>query len=249
MIISPSRNFIFIHLEKCGGTSVESALDPFLRWDDLILGSTEFGERLQALYNERYGRSNDVLWKHSTAQDIYNFLTPEGWNEFAKIAVVRNPIDIVMSLYHFSETAIKYHVGRINRGVWIENLRTGNIPDVFPFTEGYVIEYIKSKIDDTGIDGFVRGVLDKNFNFVQPQFNRLQVNKKIDIQLMIDLSQLDLRWQKILDVAGISNEVFLGNLNTSEKSEVTMSEKSVKEIKKHFAIDFQELPRYTGVKW
>ena len=161
MIISPSRDFIFLHLQKCGGTSVESALQPYLKWDDIILGSTEFGERIQSLYQEQYG--DDVLWKHSTADDICSFLTLPVWKQFNKVAVVRDPIETIYSFYYFAQTTVKYHVGRINRGVWKENLRINSIPDGFPFTEGYVVEYIRSQVEDTGINGFVRYLIDGDY--------------------------------------------------------------------------------------
>ena len=121
MIISPSRNFIFINLEKCGGTSIESALEPHLHWSDMILGSTDFGEKMQQLYYERYSREDVnkyMLWKHSTAKDVHAFLGHDEWNTFNKISIVRNPEDIIVSLYKFSKMTIKYHVGRIHKSTW-----------------------------------------------------------------------------------------------------------------------------------
>ena len=58
MILGKHKHFIFIHLEKCGGTSVENALAPYLLWDDIIMGSTHFGEQLQAFYFNYHGHQN-----------------------------------------------------------------------------------------------------------------------------------------------------------------------------------------------
>src|SRR5215469_2544795 len=55
MIISHSRRFIFVHIHKAGGTSVEQALDPHLAWNDLILGGSQFGEKIQGAYQKRFG--------------------------------------------------------------------------------------------------------------------------------------------------------------------------------------------------
>jgi hypothetical protein len=47
MIISKSKNFVYINLEKCGVTSIESALEPYLLPTDILLGSTAKGEKLE----------------------------------------------------------------------------------------------------------------------------------------------------------------------------------------------------------
>ena len=91
MIISPYKEFIFIHLEKCGGTSVETALEPYLAWHDMIIGSTNFGESIQSLYFNRFGVDkvkSEMLWKHSSAQEIYQFVGPDNWNDFKKFSIV-----------------------------------------------------------------------------------------------------------------------------------------------------------------
>ena len=48
MIISNSHKFIFVHILKTAGTSICAALDPTLRWNDVILGGTGFGEKMNA---------------------------------------------------------------------------------------------------------------------------------------------------------------------------------------------------------
>lgn len=252
MIISPSKEFIFIHLEKCGGTSIETALQPYLRWDDLILGSSNFGEELQGVYFKNFGVDRvkqEMLWKHSTAQEIYQFLGPDAWSQFKKISIVRKPEHLVTSLYNFSSTVAKYHMGRVNRAVWKERLRVGDLPPYFPFTEGYQIAYINSVIDDSGIDGFVENILKEKNMFCAPQYHRLTSLKKLNIDLLIDLSDLENRWNEILLMCNIEDEIKVDRLNISEKNDAQLSNRSIKKIKKHFAIDYQELPKYTGVYW
>ena len=94
MIISPQRNFIFIHLYKCGGTSIERAYAKISLWDDLILGSTEFGEYAQNYYNRKFG-----LHKHSFVKDIVKALGEERYLSMETFALVRNPFRIYESLY------------------------------------------------------------------------------------------------------------------------------------------------------
>jgi hypothetical protein len=96
MIISNSLQTIFIHIHKCGGSSLEIALEPFLGWNDLILGSTEFGEVNDRFYRKRYG-----LHKHSTLADVYGVVGRQFADSFFKFALVRNPVARICSLYNF----------------------------------------------------------------------------------------------------------------------------------------------------
>lgn len=252
MIISPSRNFIFIHLEKCGGTSVEAALEPYLHWSDIILGSTEFGEKSQQNYYDRFGYervNKEMLWKHSIAKDIHAFVTPQGWDEFTKISIVRNPEDLIKSLYMFSHMTVKYHVGRINRETWKERIRTQSFPQHYPFTEGYVKAYAQSVLDDSGINGFVNYIIKEDYSFIKPQFERLSINNVMDIDLVFDLSDIHNVWDDLVIRLGIDEKVELEKLNVSEPIEAELSPRSIKMIKKHFAIDYDMLPRYTGISW
>ncbi len=252
MIISASKNFIFIHLEKCGGTSVENALQPYLHWSDMIIGSTEFGEKLQSLYYERFGRNEvneNMLWKHSSAKDIHAFIGKEYWDDFTKISIVRNPEDIVKSLYSFSMMTIKYHIGRLNRGTWKELISTNSYPEYYPFTEGYIHAYAESVVNDSGLDGFVDILFKKNHNFIKTQTERIQVNNNIDMGFIIDLSDIDRGWKTIKNALQLPSNVALEKLNASEPLNITLSNRSKKIIRNHFAIDYDLLPRYTGITW
>ncbi len=252
MILSSSKEFIFIHLEKCGGTSVESSLQPHLAWYDMIIGSTGFGETIQSAYFERYGIEEvkqNMLWKHSTAQDIKYFIGFDQWDNFKKIAVVRDPVEIVVSLYNFSKTISKYHIGRLNPVTWKEKLRIKDYPNQFPFTESYFLEYIQSVIDDNGIDGFIQNIITKDYQFVKPQTERLNAGNINNLGKVIDLSQLNNQWDNVTDYMGFENKIDLLYLNESEKEDVELSQRSIKNIKRHFAIDYQVLPRYTGITW
>ena len=252
MIISPSKEFIFIHLEKCGGTSVETALQPHLACHDMIIGSTNFGESVQSLYFDRFGVDkvkSEMLWKHSSAQEIYQFIGPDHWNDFKKFSVVRDPQELIKSLYNFSATVAKYHLGRINREVWKERLRIKDYPQAFPFTEDYLIEYAKSEIDGSGIDGFVENILSENYSFCAPQVERLSTIGSKNLGVVADLSTLSNEWNYLTEHLGFDIQIPLLHLNKSEKHDVELSPRSIKKIKRHFSIDYQLLPRYTGVAW
>ena len=94
MIISHRNKFIFIHINKCAGTSITRALLPFLGPDDLVLGCTPEYERLSNDYLKR-----GLIYKHSTANEIKKFIGDETWENYFVFSFVRNPWDIVVSKY------------------------------------------------------------------------------------------------------------------------------------------------------
>ena len=98
-ILSNSHKFIFIHLHKCGGTSVEQAYSPYSSWNDLILGGTVFGEFIDSKYNEIYG-----LHKHSSVIEITNIV--KDYQAYDFITVVRHPLERLKSLYKWVKRGI-----------------------------------------------------------------------------------------------------------------------------------------------
>ncbi|HEY6579142.1 MAG TPA: sulfotransferase family 2 domain-containing protein [Rhizomicrobium sp.] len=109
MIISHSRHFTFVHIHKAGGSSVERALDPHLAWNDLVLGGSRFGERIQPPYSEKFG-----LNKHSSVADIEKICGSRYVNEYYLFALVRHPVARVCSIYNFVATMLNNWARRQN---------------------------------------------------------------------------------------------------------------------------------------
>ena len=101
MIISHSRKFVFIHIHKTGGTSLERALDPHLAWNDIILGGSKFGEQIQAPYAKKYG-----LNKHSTVSDIESVCGANFLEDYYLFSLVRHPLARLCSMYNFVATTL-----------------------------------------------------------------------------------------------------------------------------------------------
>lgn len=100
MIISNSRRFIFIHIRKTAGESVTATLEPHLRRGDFLSNGDL---RRQVGISIRLGRpAYPALTKHSTAVEIRREVPVDLWNEYYKFAVVRHPVDRMVSFYQWA---------------------------------------------------------------------------------------------------------------------------------------------------
>ncbi|MDF1680004.1 sulfotransferase family 2 domain-containing protein [Ponticaulis sp.] len=95
-MISTEKNFIFIHVPKTGGNSLQDALRPFADDDFVIAHASQDGVERFGLKNPTYAE----LKKHSTLADYASALGPE-LSKFQLFATTRNPFDKLVS-YYFS---------------------------------------------------------------------------------------------------------------------------------------------------
>ena len=87
MIYSKTHKFLFIHIPKTGGTSVQHALRPYAT--PLPDGTPP--EQYLARHKRKY-----------TAAYLKEWLGEEEWNRVHKFAVVRNPYDWFVSICYFN---------------------------------------------------------------------------------------------------------------------------------------------------
>jgi hypothetical protein len=93
MPICHSHKFVFVHVPKCGGTTITRALiDSGIK--------LEFHGRATETQMVKY-RSE---WLHHiTADCLREHLTPAVWEEYQTFAVVRNPWDLLVSYYFYHQ--------------------------------------------------------------------------------------------------------------------------------------------------
>lgn len=96
MLISNSRNFVFIHIPKNGGESITRALSTHSSVLDIELGSTRTGAAIVPEMRRRYG-----LWKHSSIEDLRDHLGDERLSKFKLWATCRDPLARAWSLFRY----------------------------------------------------------------------------------------------------------------------------------------------------
>jgi hypothetical protein len=91
MIINHKYKFIFIHVAKCGGTSIKRALYPYCdKWDQFLGGHPSVPDD-----------NGEGMHKHSGAMEIKSYATPQRWEEYFTFTFVRNPLSRTLSLYNW----------------------------------------------------------------------------------------------------------------------------------------------------
>lgn len=95
-MISTSHQFIFIHLPKTGGNSVQDALRDFADDEVVAPHAHQDGVERFELRNPKHKK----LVKHSTLKDYVEALGP-AFDDFKVYTTIRNPYDRIVS-YYFS---------------------------------------------------------------------------------------------------------------------------------------------------
>jgi len=106
-MIYKEKKFIFIHIPKTGGVSINKALYPF---QDSVPFSYKFYNKFLSLKKRKIYPKYLMLPMHTKANDYKIFLGNEYYDYFT-FAISRNPFDWHVSLYEFirSKKEHRYH--------------------------------------------------------------------------------------------------------------------------------------------
>jgi hypothetical protein len=97
MIVSYHKKFIFVHIFKTAGTSIDEGLSRFCYRP----GSTRPSNWIPFLTTNWKKIHRIPIKKHATALQIRNMLHHKIFSSFFKFSFVRNPWDLQVSLYHY----------------------------------------------------------------------------------------------------------------------------------------------------
>jgi hypothetical protein len=108
LIISYSHRFIFIHIPRTAGTSIQTALAPYAHCVE-----RHWMNRALELVGIRVNHFAPHPWKrfrgHVTAAQLRSHLPSEVFEDLFKFAFVRNPWDLMVSYYHYLLCEPRHH--------------------------------------------------------------------------------------------------------------------------------------------
>lgn len=212
-IISTDRKFIFIHLHKCGGTSVEKSYEKHALFNDVIVGSTEMGEEIQKHYFNKYG-----IGKHSDADSIIKLIGVKRWKEFHTYAIVRNPFSVYESLYKWINGIFRFHSRKHN--IDYEQLKykislnsTGMHFEKWGSAQAFA--------NSNDFSSFIQYAIDYK---ILPTMNFTKLlnmhNNDKNVKYIYKLEEIDKLWDSLSDKLGVSLDKIHAN-----KSSYTQNEK------------------------
>lgn len=93
-MISIQKHFLFVHVPKTGGNSLQTILRDYSEDQIAMVGEHQDGIERFEIVNDKYPIS-----KHSTLSHYKSVLEPDIYGSLFKFAVIRNPWDRMVSFY------------------------------------------------------------------------------------------------------------------------------------------------------
>lgn len=216
MIICNSKKFIFIHVHKTGGSSFELGMEPYMAWNDLILGSTEHGERVNKYYNSRF-----KLGKHYSIRDVETACGIELVDSYVTCTMVRHPVNRAVSLFNFVGSIIQEWANK--NSLSLADVRKGFRRHAKRFP---VLEWPASRafIESSDFSDFIRSPhLEKEIAF-RPQLGRIQRADGSLVQHVWKLEEVRTWEPKVADLLGLGSAFALPRANESKATLIKSSD-------------------------
>ena len=229
-IICNSRRFIFVHLHKCGGTSVRQAIRTQMRWNDLIIGGNENDNLLESIYRRRY-----ALEKHNSASQLHAIVGDEVWREYWTFALVRHPASIMASYYFWTETVLQQLAQRqsMDMSAVVAAIRAGSINDPV-----LAWDAVQAYCYSDGLSGFVDYALEHNMlGFGQTITQRLTDADGKLVDSVYQLENVQSLEREFIQRTGIA--MSLGHDNRSRRQAVAWDDAVLEQIWQRYQEDYQ----------
>jgi hypothetical protein len=235
MIISLNKRYVFVHIHKCAGTSIEIALAKSLRHNDIVLGSTKSGEKYQEFFKRTIG-----LNKHSTAQEARQFLGDAMYAKFYKFAFVRHPIERLHSLYSY---ALKLaHDAAMSDDERRHFNDHGHWPDRPPFRYKAVAAALESR----SFSDFALHPLTWADAGAQPQWQSVcDAGGQLIVDYVGKVESIEQDFAHVCEKLEVTVPLEVRNSSTEKKSALELSPLALATVRERFARDF-ELFGYTA---
>ncbi|HSI50716.1 MAG TPA: sulfotransferase family 2 domain-containing protein [Ideonella sp.] len=201
MILSLNRRFVFVHVHKCAGTSIEVALAPLLAANDLIIGSTAEGEKHKKLLGEMVG-----LHKHSGAAAARALIGAERWKNFYTFGFVRHPIDRLYSLY-------TYAIGQLERKpMTLTEAEAYALNGELPSRPPYCFKAAQAAFASENFDAFLRDPRCWQDDGAKPQWQSLcdEDGQRL-VKFVGHVERIDKDWQRVQNRMGVTAPIGVQN--------------------------------------
>jgi len=139
-MLSLSQKFLFIHIPKTGGNSIQKVLTPYSEDQIFVLAEQDGRERFEV-------RGRFTRHKHATLADYHEHVPPALFAELFTFCAVRNPWSRAISFYFTPRRWMK-------RGLtpfWSRDEFLALLPKLPP-----MVDYLKIGGKVQKLDGFVR---------------------------------------------------------------------------------------------
>lgn len=194
MLISNSQKFIFLHIPKAAGILLTDALAKSTKWNDIVIGGTDFGESAEWYYNFN-------LDKHSSAYKTQSVVGQDIWDKYFKFTFVRHPYTRAISTYTYLQrmAQIKNFKGCIKAILSTHGIRKWPVAQAYTET--------KSSSD------FIRHEKFKSAFFTASQTQYLvDSSKEVNLDFIGKLENLQ------EDFSELSTKINLKNVNLEKKN-------------------------------
>lgn len=228
MIISPNRRFVFVHVHKCAGTSIETALASTLTVNDFVIGSTADGERNKAFLNELI-----ALKKHSSAAEALKVIGEARWKTLFTFGFVREPVDRLRSLYAYAR-------GLAERSpLTPEEAKALAESDTLPQRTPYKFKAVQSAVASPDFDAFVRNPRTWQDAGAKAQWTSLcNEEGELLVNFVGKVEHIDRDWEKVQKRLQITAELGVQNKSPNLKVD-ELSPAAWVLIRKHYLRDYR----------